>query len=835
MQGGSNMISSYKKLTGRYLKANIKRTILTLIGIILSVALISSIGLFIKGTQAAEIEQTRHSYGSFHLMFKSVNDELISKITNNPKVARYGFYKQGEETALDKNMTASEIATTDEALALSPYVIKKGKMPQNENDVAVEEWALGYLDKDVKIGDKIKFNNKEYNLSGILENSVSNQYNNKVIYLTKTKDISKEGSILLVEISSKANLRKAIDELKQLSEKDEVAENGPLLMRLGAAGKDSGMGEIYLIVGIIITIVVVATIAVIYNSFQISVVERIREFGLLRAVGATPRQIKKIVLKEASILACIGVPIGLLFGVIAIMCITAAFKLIGGDSVLLVKLDIDPFVMAVSLVIGLISIYISAILPSIFAGRISPLVAISSRTSITKEKIKKSKHRLTHKFFGFEGAMAAKNIKRNRKRYRITVFSIIISVVLFVAFKSFMDMTLTISDSPNLSRDIHFTVYRSGDRKSAENIDDKLLNNLKAINSVDTVYKRYGEISFDAVIGTTSEVKEVQAIGSIYNKTTLNGTEKTLMQAYTEVYDAAALEEAKKYVEAGSIDIQKLNQENGVILINKNTIYNGNTKKKYVGPVANLKVGDEIDLQYIDFEKGQLEFGKGNVKKVKVMAILSSDPFDFYGSEAGLKLITTEEAAKSIIGDKSLVIDRFNIKIKDVKDEEIAKESIEDAIRSTPSLRLVNNIDSNRRSKSTMLMVQILIYGFVIVVSLISCVNIINTLTTNIILRKREFAALKSIGLTQRGLKKMIVLEGLLYGVVGSIYGSIVGCGLSFLMYYGFGGLREFSWPIPWDAMAIASASALIIGYIAVLSPLSRIKKENLIEAIREE
>jgi putative ABC transport system permease protein len=132
-------------------------------------------------------------------------------------------------------------------------------------------------------------------------------------------------------------------------------------------------------------------------------------------------------------------------------------------------------------------------------------------------------------------------------------------------------------------------------------------------------------------------------------------------------------------------------------------------------------------------------------------------------------------------------------------------------------------------------MLQILIYGFVIVVSLISCVNIINTLTTNIILRKREFAALKSIGLTQKGLKKMIILEGLLYGIVGSIYGSIIGCGLSYLMYSGFGGLREFSWPIPWNAMAIAGAASLIIGYISVLSPLARIRKENLIEAIREE
>lgn len=830
------MINSYKKLTGRYLKANIKRTILTLIGIILSVALISSIGLFIKGMQAAEIEDVKNTYGSYHLMFKKADTDLITKVTNNPKVARYGFYKELKGIALDENMSISQIITTDNALELSPYVIKEGIMPGNENEVAVEEWALRYLSKNAKIGDTIKFNNKEYKLSGILENSIKSQNANSIIYLTKTKDISLEDSTLLVEISSKTKLRTAVDELKQLSNSNNVVENGPLLTRLGAGDKDSSTSDLYFIVATIIAIVIVATIAVIYNSFQISVVERIREFGLLRAVGATPKQIKKIVLKEASILASIGVPIGLLFGIIAIMGISAAFKLIGGDSVLFIKLDIDPYVMALSLVIGLISIYISALLPSIFAGKISPLAAISSRTSITKEKIKKRKHKIIQKLFGFEGAMAAKNIKRNRKRYRITVFSIVISVVLFVAFKSFMDMTFTIADTPNESRDVHFTAYRTGNLQDGEAIDDNLINKIKAINSVDTVLKRYSSSYFEAAVNSASEVKEVQAIEGIYNKITLNENEKTLLQASTEVYDNTALEKAKKYVEAGSIDIEKLNQGNGVILINKNIIYNGKTKKKYVGPVAKLKVGDEIELQYLDYSNGEIpEFGKGKIKKVKIAAILSDDPFDFYGSGSSLKLITTEEAAKSLIGEKNLTLDGLNIKIKALEDEKLAEESIENAIRSNPGLRLVNNIDTNRRQKSSMLMIQILVYGFVIVVSLISCVNIINTITTNIILRKREFAALKSIGLTQKGLKKMIVLEGLLYGIVGSIYGSIIGCGLSFLMYKGFGGLREFSWPIPWDAMAIAASAALVIAYISVLSPLSRIKKENMIEAIRQE
>ncbi len=121
------------------------------------------------------------------------------------------------------------------------------------------------------------------------------------------------------------------------------------------------------------------------------------------------------------------------------------------------------------------------------------------------------------------------------------------------------------------------------------------------------------------------------------------------------------------------------------------------------------------------------------------------------------------------------------------------------------------------------------------VVSLIGSVNIINTLTTNIILRRREFAILKAIGLTQKGLKKMIVLEGFLYAVIGTIYGSIIACGLSYMMYQGTVSVRESSWQIPWIGIAIAAAAAVIIGYLSVLSPLSRINRENLIDTIRED
>lgn len=824
------MITSYKQLTGKYLKRNKKRTALTIIGIMLSVALISTIGLFFKGIQDTQIQDAKNSGGSFHLAFQKTDEKLNSKIINNPKVSRSGFYTISEGIKIGDKLFANIITATDKALELFPYNASVGRLPEKQNEVAMEKWVLSSIDKDAKVGSKVKVNNKEYSLVGVLGDNVSSQMNGNGLILSKDNNINKQDAALLVEISSKTNLKTAVEELKQLGDKDSVMENSYLLQMQGVGDESSGFGGLYIALAIIIGIVVISTIAVIYNSFQISVVERIKQFGLLRAVGTTPRQIRKIVLREATILAIIAIPLGLMCGIIAIYGIGIAFKLIGVDSVMPMKISIYPMILFVSGAVGLVAIYLSALVPAFFAGRISPLNAISGRNSITKEKIKRRNNRVIQRIFGFEGALAAKNIKRNRKRYRITVFSIVISVVLFVTFKSFMDMSLNISSELNESKNIHFSIISGG-----TNIDSKIEDDIKSLKLVDNVYRVYNPYFFNMAISKNSKVKEIEDMKSIYKKTTLNGVEKTLIASSIAIYDKKSLEVSKKYLKSGNIDVEKLNNENGVILINKNRVFNQITEKSYFGPIADIKVGDEIDVQYDASKTGKFDKINREFVKVKVMAILEREPFNFRGDTEGLKIITTEEMGKKLIDSKDIKPTNLNIVLKDVKNEDAGKKAIEAAIKSNASFLVINNIDSNRKDKSSILMVQILLYGFVLVVSLIGSVNIINTLTTNIILRKKEFATLKSIGLTQKGLKKMIVLEGLLYGIVGAIYGCIIGCGISFLLYKSMGGFREFGWMVPWKAIGIAATASIVIGYISVLSPLSRIKKENLIEAVRED
>ncbi|QAA31397.1 ABC transporter permease [Clostridium manihotivorum] len=834
------MISSYKQITVRYMKANKKRTLLTVIGIVLSVALIATIGLFFKGMQQTELDKAISNYGSFHVMYKDTTPEVFSKVINNPKVGKYGYYKVEDEIKLDKDVIASKIVTTNKALDLLPLKIKQGRMPENENEFVIERWVVNHLGKEVKIGDMVKLNDKEYKLVGVLENNYSIDPESKARIFTRNDNISKDNATLFAQIKSGVNMKKAVRELKAIGDSKKVFSNDPVLM-LEGVGKDSGMlSGLNMVLVIVISIVVVCTVAVIYNSFQISVVERMKEFGLLRAVGTTPKQIRNIVLKEATILVLTAVPIGIVFGIIAMSILYVVFTLIGKDSVLTARIVIDPMVLFISFLVGVVSVYLSALLPAIFAGRISPLSAISSRTIITKGKVKKTDNKLIKKLFGFEGAMAAKNIKRNKKRYRITIFSIVISVVLFISFSSLMDMSLRVTNEPNESRDIHFTFYGNGSNSNPTDMN-AVAKDVEKLNSVSEIYKVYNYDSFYAVIDKNKELKEVKGLSDVYKKINYNGKEQTLMESSIQTYEDKALEASKKYLISGSIDKDKLNKENGVILVNKNKIYNMNSKKSYIGALAEVKVGDEIPVQCIDPNDSNEEntkqeepkkFGEGKIQTVKVLGILSAEPFDNSGTPDGLKFITTEAVNKKLTGR-----DKFNprtllIKIKDIKNDKAVEEQIKSVTKSDD---LNNKIDYNRREKSSTLMLQILIYGFITVISLISSVNIINTITTNIILRKREFAALKSIGLTQKGLKKMIGIEGILYAVVGTVYGSIIGSGLSYLMYRGLSDVREFGWNIPFGAIAISLVASLVIGYLSVLSPLSRIKKSNLIEAIREE
>ncbi|PET23472.1 ABC transporter permease [Bacillus thuringiensis] len=661
------MIGNYKQLSRRYLKGNKKRTILTLIGIVLSVSLISTIGLFMNGTQISQIENTKKRQGySFHAVVLNYDESILKKIKYNPQIESFGLMSQGETVQVGEAAVQMNFAD-DNALEFLKYSIIKGRLPSNDQEVAVDPWVLPYIKENIQIGDSFELNEKKYKLVGFLSDSTYTQENKVGRLLTyKSKFSAGEGKIL-VGISSKANFNEVLEGLKTISGENNINISNELIQLEKPGYNNSIMATLI----ITISIVVIATIVVIYNAFQISVVERTRQFGLLRSIGATRKQIRQIVLREATFLAVIAIPIGIICSLIALTSLQFTFSLLMENSKAVSIFHVDWNILLISSIITLLSVIASSLYPAYFAGKISPLLAISSRLSIKKEQIKKQKNSMVKKPLSIPLSMAMKNVKRNKNRYTITILSIIISSVLFITFSYLMSVAFASKSFDKLSvkSDIAIKIVDNNPDHLAES--EQVLHQLKSLENISKVYEK---------------------------------------------------------------------KENS-----------------------------------------------------------------------------------------------FETKLKDVTQSSATVKEIENTIGKSYSITIVNNYQENKTKKEEKLTLQVLAYGFITVISLISSVNILNTITISIMTRRKELAALKSIGMSQKDLKKMITYEALIYGFSGSLQGIFFGCILSYIIYLAISDMLKMTWTIPYEACIITFVSALIISYLSVLNPLKKIQQDNIIDNIREQ
>ncbi|MFD3156918.1 ABC transporter permease [Haloimpatiens sp. FM7330] len=852
-------MKSYKDITNKYLKQNKKRTILTICGVILSVALITSIGLFIKCMQNSFLQGEIREKGFFHLQMSKNTEETYKKLKSNPKIDKIGLKENYASVSLRDSKEIEITKYNKNALELLPYKTAKGRFPNKEGEIALEPWVLNYIANKPKIGEniKLKLNNgetKDFKLTGLIENDLGSQFNGKslgMIYSDKF-DISK--SVMYITISKKADISDTVAELK--SSFKNISTNSMVLTYMGEGGNKEINNSVYSIAGIVIGIAIIATIAVIYNSFQISVIERIKQYGLLRAVGATPKQIRKIVLREAAVLSLIGVPIGILSGVFAIFVIGKIFSMMSNSVFGEFYIVIPYNVLIISAVVGLISIYVSALIPARFAAKISPLIAINSRTSITKEKIKKNRGKIAKRFLGINSLMAFKNIKRNRKRFNITVFSIMISVTIFIAFSSFVHMSENFTNKDSESYKTDFITMNTTDKQGKNSLTKDIIHKIENNNLVKSTFLSYGNYESKALILNNQKDEEVEnLVPELYEKTNFQGKDMSSLKMSFDIYDELKIKMSKKYVKDGKINTEKMAKENGVILVKDNLLKSKG--KYYEGPITTLKVGDSFyvnrnifarkSMEDVHYDRNKfnkyydekLKSIKDNLKedmvKVKVAAIVDSAPYssdDF--SQTELKIIATKQVIKNISGKniENMPIKSAEIVLKDKNKENDFEKWIQ-AIGDSSGIKVINMVKKGENMHSSMLQIKILMYGFVVVIALIGAVNIVNTITTNLILRKKELASLSALGMTYKNIRSMVLTEGILYGLYGCFYGGIIGTGLSYLMSSSFRYIKSFKWGIPWNTIGIATLAAVTIGLISVIKPLNKIKKENVIDVIR--
>ena len=851
------------KLTLKSLQMNKKRTIVTIIGIILATSLLTAVITMVVSFRATMIEYEKEDAGNYHYVFEDVPYEDLKYFKNNTNIEDIYCTEDIGYTYLEGNNNDYKpylhlLAFNEKALINSSVKLVEGRMPQNENEIVISEHIKDIAEVEYNIGDTLSLDvSKRTDLSGEYELDQSNAYvegeeklesmytkEYKVVGIIERPnyDIENPASpgytivtylndnnatqnlniyVLLSEYGLKnqeefvsqitgidKNILTKLENNEQLDEKEleeynnikySYSKNEGLLRYENFEVSDSTMSTVLSLAVVVIVIIIVTSIFCIRNSFAISITEKMRQYGMLASVGATPKQIKKNVLYEAMILALIAIPIGILCGLFADFIL---LKVIG--TLLADALNNLKFIFSISwlslvfvILLAIITIYLSAISSARRASKISPIEAIRGNNDIkiNPKKIRSSK--IVEKLFGIGGKIADKNLKRNKKKYRTTVISIVVSVSIFIAMSSFIDYAMNAS-----SVYYNNTSYNLYVRDGVED-SYKEIAKFSGIDEYSIV-----RMSNFYVDSNTLKVNEDSRIDDEYSSLPI-----TIV--------ALGDEEYRRYVK--ELGLNYNDAKDKAILIDDYTQYVVDEENK----------GKYIMKRVYTYEKGDTILGSFEDEGVKdtyleIAAIGTTRPM-------GLENITSSYGYL-VISD-----DFYNRNVKDTYAQELYikcddSNKLEGQIMQEYEDLIVYNLDEQmQQEQSVYLVIQIFLYGFITVISLIGITNIFNTITTNMNLRSREFAMLKSIGMTNKEFNKMIRLESILYGLKSLLIGIPIGIILSYLVYKAVSGGIEMEFILPINSIIISIVVVMLLIIFIMRYSLSKINKQNIIETIRKD
>ena len=854
----------YTSLTLRYLKQNKRRTLVTIIGIILATALICGIGNICTSFMDYQMRDEIQSSGSFYATFTDIDKEKASVITKSSGVSEYGYKKNLGSVILDKkNSTSLDINVFDKNTINSFQItLKKGSYPKNESELIVTQDLLNKWNK--KIGDKITLNlgeliyddmgmisklknpqkttfkivgtldkalyNSKFAIAGFDINSVDKNEKFDVSICTKNpKDIYKTAisigkNIGLVQKDNPKDESYNYDEQANLYFKD-IEYNEGLLRLLGASSYSNINITLLLIVGLVASLVIIATIATIYNSFSIAISERKKQFAILNSIGATKSQIMKFVFLEGFLVSIVGIPIGLLSGTVAIDIVFKVIKTFFKTSMfgeLDLRVVFSPIVLILSTLVILLTIFISALIPAINAAKISPLEAIKNSSNLKVGKIKSSK--LVKKIFKTEGELAYKNLRRNKGKFRITLFSLVISIVIFISFNGFVDMFVEANQINYGSITNDLTLYENNLLTKEE--VQKTIDELKKINGLKDVAIDKG-YNLNVHVDEKNINKDLRE--SLKQSHYVDMDNSTYNFINSRLYIPGYFSISNIKLSEGKFDRKTAKAENGVILVRYS--YQESLAKKGKVVLSNYKVGDTLNCTITSYDSD----GKESEKEVKLKILAITDEIltgNNQYPETSFGVVAYDDLIHSLgIKDDESSSNLYYVATNQEKStrDEVKKVAEEN------NLSVMDSIDEAQKLEQTMNVMKIFVYGFIVVISLVSVTNIINTISTNINLRKREFAVIKSIGVTPQGFKKMIYMESILYGILSLLYGIPIGICMNVLMNKILEGVITVQTLIPYKAILICVVAIFIITFIASYIPLKKISKENIIDNIRQE
>ena len=819
-------------LTIKHLKANKKRTILTIMGIMLATFLMIELGLLFSRFRDNGIRTTIKYNGDYHVNL-NVKKEDLNFISKNDNVLDYKCKSNLGYSLYEglQNKKYLQVLTSSKSY-LDDLKLIEGRLPNNENEVIISNNIKTEGNINLNIGDTIKLNvgqrecdgkllgesayvveykylsdgnyeitkeeqlinieYKEYKIVGIVEKDIYEEYFNPGYSIFT---ISEPIDLLSVYVRYK-NVFKTYENseliIKNLNYESNLEYNDSLLYYYGI-GEDNNFikGSIAILL-IILIIITVASVIVIHNAFAISVTERIKQFGLFSSIGATKKQLKYTIFFEVFVVGIIGIVLGLILSFIGINIILSVInKLLVNSLSMPLKISIYPIYMLISLIFIILTIALAAYYPSKKASRVSPIEAIRLNNEI---KIKKFRTPKLIQKLGIEAEIAYKNMKRNKKKYNITILSLFLSIVLYVSFSSFLNYTIESSkDAMDIPSYDYYVRLSGKDKNKIDEIINQVLN-VEGVKQNSLIELKTLESDFNLDYYTDEVIKEFGISSS------------PKQYAYLYLLDDKTYEQIKKQfnIKDRPILLNYLDEEGW---INKD-IKGFNLYKD----ISSLNIYDDHNNFVLD------NIYLANIKVENIESWIYT-----------YTLIVDEETFNKINIDEydiTLTLNGDNF----TKVDELLHQDILDV-----SIRTDNIKQTMQEQYNTLLAYKIILYGFVILITLIGVTSVINTINMSVALRKQEFAMLRSIGLTPSGFNKMIIFECLLFGLKSLIYGISVSLIITYLFHLSFNKMAKISLIIPYTSIIIAILGIFIIVLMTMWYATKQIKKENILDIIRKE
>lgn len=844
------------ELTIKNLKLNRKRTIVTIIGIILSTALMVGIGLLFSTFQDYMIEEVKNYSGSYHALYSGISSQSLEKLENDDEVTY--FY--------EKTVGFSSIDTENE---YKPYLyivevnksyfdelkLLEGRFPENDSELVISSHIssnggvnyvvgdtisldYGYREFD---GEKIYINDafiegeslvvtdsRDYTIVGIVDRSNYEDYSASG-YSVFTLNEKAEGDINLYTVFNKKSriIKQAQDLAREINyDENSIVYNSALLTLYGESGYSNIKSSMVGMLVIMLCLVSIGCIIVIYNSFAISVMERKKEFGLLSSVGTTRKQLSHMVFFEALIVGAVGIVLGIVGAYIGIGVVVVIINNLIGD-ILEYKLRLvtNFTFIIVPVIFMILVIFISSIIPSRRASKVSPIEAIRQNgdIKINKKAIKTGK--LVNKLFGIEGEIALKNIKRNKKKYRVTIISLFISIVLFISFSSYMDYTLNTAGNVigQYPYDITINYFEESD------IVKQKINEIVNSSDVDD-YVKYGVavVPIKRTVNYTKEFKE-------YAK-------NRFMDSYDELFE----EDKYDYIsfvilDDDSYDAYKKEiglSEDKVILFNnyKGVTYSNDKRINYDIPVID---DENVTLSICDIPSsndGVINEDVDNYCRKNVNNVFITEKSHYLMPELAsydsYKIVVNERIFNTIVKNGNIQIYTVNI----VSDNYSSIDKLGEELNKQENVYYTNIKEDTKMERNLILTIKILMYGFIALVTLIGITSVFNTISTSMALRKKEFAILRSIGLTRSGFNRILFFESLFFGLKSLLYALPVSFGVIILIHLSLSSMMSSGGiMIPWSSVIFAIIMVFVIVLLTMLYSSNKIKKHNILEQIREE